>query len=192
MLKKTWPCVGMLLVLTGSSAADESPNSAHRVHLELDPLPFALGGHGVQIGWRPAQLPELRIALANFALGIPDSVAQIDSANDGFGLDVRPTPALFVHYLRGPRSGFAIGGSLRYLRLRYSRGDTTADTEEVSLEAIAGYRWFPSSSGFYVHPWLGLSRALRTSGRAEIDGVTYSSPPVQPFATVNLGWELSL
>ena len=134
----------LLMPLTRRSQANpgdatSSTAPTHRLHLELDPQPFALGGHGVQVGWRPAWLPGLRIALANFALDIPDAIAQLGDNNDGFHLRVRPTPALFVHTIY---RGFLFGGSLRYLRLEYTHDDVAggvATTEDISLEAICGY-----------------------------------------------------
>ncbi len=188
--------LALLLGAKGAHASgdEEAPSLAptHKLHLELDPQPFVLGGHGVQIGWRPIWLPKLRVAVANFALDVPDPVTQFDDENDGFHLRVRPTPALFVHAIH---KGFLLGGSLRYLRLEYKHDDfpgESASSEDVSLELIVGYRWFPSSTGFYLHPWLGLSASLHQSGSTEVGDRSYQALPIQPFATVNLGWELSL
>jgi hypothetical protein len=110
----------------------------------------------------------------------------------GFHLKIQPTPALFVHAIY---KGFLLGGSLRYLRLAYTHDDFAGErshTQDISLEAIAGYRWFPTKSGFYLHPWLGLSTSLHQSGDARVGDRSYQALSIQPFATVNLGWELSL
>lgn len=175
------------------SDADRRELEPHRFHLELDPQPFVLGGHGVQVGWRPKWLPELRIAIANFALDLPDAVAQFDDKNKGFHLSVLPTPALFVHAIY---KGFLLGGSLRYLRLEYTHDDFAGElstTQDISLEVIGGYRWFPTTNlGFYVHPWLGLSTSLHQSGSKQVGDRSYKELPIQPFFTVNLGWELAL
>jgi hypothetical protein len=179
-----------------SAIADDGDPRPHRLHIELDPLPFALGGYGGQIGYRAAGLPGWRFALASFALDVPDLVTQLDDANDGFHLRVRPSVAVYVlHYPSRSRGGLALGGAARYLRLDYSHDDVSgarARLGELSIEAIAGFKWHPWRAGFYAQPWLGISRALASTDDATIGERDYEQLPVQLFATVNLGWELEL
>ena len=183
-------------VLTGLVARPAGGDEPHRLHAEVDPLPFALGGYGGQIGFRGAGQPRLRFAVASFALDVPDAIAQLDSDNDGFHVRVRPSGALYcLYFLSGPRGGWVAGGSLRYLRLEYSHdrvADQRARIGELSIEAIGGYKWHPWDAGFYLQPWLTIARALARSGDAVVGDREYQQPFVQFFATVNLGWELSL
>ncbi len=182
----------LVLLAAGAAAADEP----HRLHAEVDPLPFILGGYGGQIGFRAAQAPRLRFAVASFALDVPDLVAQLDSDNDGFHIRVRPSGAFYcLYYLTGTRGGWVAGGSLRYLRLEYSHDDVPdaeTDIGELSVEAIAGYKWHPWDAGFYLQPWVTVARALARSDDAVVGDHSYQQMFVQLFATVNLGWELPL
>jgi len=186
------PIIALLLLAAGPATADEP----HRLHAEVDPLPFILGGYGGQIGFRAAQAPRLRFAVASFALDVPDPVAQLDSDNDGFHIRVRPSGAFYcLYFLSGTRGGWVAGGSLRYLRLEYSHDDVPdaeTDVGELSVEAIAGYKWHPWDAGFYLQPWVTVARALARSDEAVVGDHEYQQMFVQLFATVNLGWELAL
>ena len=186
----------MALILTLGAAGRAAADEPHRLHAEVDPLPFALGGYGGQIGYRAAQLPRLRFAAASFALEVPDLVAQLDDDNDGFHLKVRPSGALYcLYFLSGTRGGWVAGGSLRYLRLEYSHDQVPGRATrlgELSIEAIAGYKWHPWAAGFYLQPWLTIARAIARTDEPVVGDRTYQPMFVQLFATVNLGWEIAL
>ena len=181
-----------LLVATAPLAA--RADGAARVHAEVDPLPFARHGYGGQVGLR-LRGSGLRFAIASFALDVPDAALQF-SGNEGFHARVRPSVALYVLYYPSPeRGGWAFGGSLRYLRLRYTHDDEPggrANVSEVSPELIAGYKWHPGAAGFYLQPWFGLGVTAVRDGDLDVGAHTYDPPPVQLFATVNLGWDVAL
>src|SRR5205823_13266081 len=143
-------------------------------------------------GIRHAALHGVRIALASFALDVPDVVSQI--GNDGFHLRVRPSGALYVLYYVEPpgHDGFSFGGSMQYLRLRYTDDAAPsehADVGELSPQAIVGYQWHPFHNGFYLQPWLALGVALTHDGSAVVGGHRYDELPISPFFTVNIGYE---
>jgi hypothetical protein len=181
----------LALVVAMTSLATAEPGA--RLHAEVDPLPFARGGYGGQIGVRVDRIARVRVAVASFSLDVPDLVTQL-GGNDDFHLRVRPSGALYVLYYLSPgRSGLAVGGSVRYLRLRYTHDAVPgmeAETSEVSPEAIVGYKWHPTRHGFYLQPWLGASITAWRSGEPVVGDRTYAPLPVQLFFTVNLGWEL--
>jgi hypothetical protein len=186
----------LLAVLLVAGAARPAASEPHRLHVEVDPLPFALGGYGGQIGYRAAALPRLRVAVASFALEVPDPVVELDDDNDGFHLRVRPSGAAYLlYFLSGPRGGWVAGGSLRYLRLEYSHDQVPgAKTRlgELSIEAIAGYKWHPWQAGFYLQPWVTVARAVARTDDPVVGDREYQPMFLQLFATVNLGWELAL
>jgi hypothetical protein len=186
----------VLLVSSPARGDDTSPGEAVRLHAELDPLTFANGGYGGQIGIRHAALHGVRLAIASFSLHVPDPLAQV-GGNDGFDLRVRPSGALYaLYYLRAAgQDGFAGGVSLRYLRLRYEHDDVPgmrADTTELSPEAIVGYQWHLFHNGLYLQPWLALGVTVLRSGEPVVGDKRYDPLPVQPFFTVNIGWEQAL
>ena len=174
------------------SAGVASADDVH-LHAEVDPLPFARGGYGGQFGFRDDSISRLRFAIASFALDVPDFAAQL-GGNDDFHIRVRPSVALYVlYYLSPARNSFAVGGSLRFLRLRYTHDDEPDkhdDTSELSPEVIVGYKWHPTRYGFYLQPWFGLSVTATRTHDPVVGDHAYDPLPLQAFFTVNLGWEL--
>jgi hypothetical protein len=179
------------LVLLGVSMPARADSLAH---VEADPFPFATGRWGVQVGVRPAALRGLRLSIASFSLDVPDVIAEL-GGNEGFHLDVRPlSGAIYgLYYFGAPgRDGLAIGGSMRYLRLRYSHDDepgVSTDVRELSPEAIVGYQWHPFDNGFYVQPWLALGVVVWRSGEAKVGAHAYDQLPISVFFTANVGYE---
>lgn len=166
------------------------------VHAELDPLTFANGGYGGQLGIRHPALHGVRLAIASFSLHVPDALSQI-GGNDGFDERVRPSGALYALYYFAPpgHDGFSVGGSIRYLRIRYEHDaepGERADISQLSPEAIVGYQWHPFHNGFYLQPWFALGVALWTRGEPVVGSHRYDALPVSPFFTVNIGYEHAL
>lgn len=183
--------LALALVVALAASSTRARADELLVHGELDPLTFANGGYGGQLGVR---LPSgLRLAIASFSLDVPDVLAQFPD-NDGFHLQVRPSGAAYALYYLAPagHDGFALGGSVRYLRLRYTYGAAHTDVAEVSPEAIVGYQWHPLHGRFYLQPWLALGVALTHDHDAVVAGHRYDELPVSPFFTVNIGYELAL
>ena len=188
--------LAVLAVALAAPAARADDDAATLLHAELDPLTFANGGYGGQIGIRHPALHGVRLAIASFSLHVPDLLAQI-GGNDGFDLRVRPSGAVYALYYTRPagHDGFAIGVSLRYLRLRYEHDDVPgarADVIELSPEAIIGYQWHPFHNGFYLQPWLALGVTLSRDGEPVVGDKRYAELAIQPFFTVNVGWEQRL
>ncbi len=190
-----WARVAVAVVLSVAAGGSAQADGVGRAHAELDPLPFARGGYGGQVGFRPAG-SGLRVAAASFALDVPDLAVEV-GGNDGFHARVRPSAALYLLYHVQPaaRGGWAFGGSLRYLRIRYTHDDepdARADVGDLSPELIAGYKWHPGAAGFYLQPWLGLGVTAWRHGDLDVGAHTYDPLPVQPFFTVNVGWDVAL
>ena len=191
--------LALTLALAGALPSVAWADERVLLHAEVDPLPFATGGYGAQLGVRHPALRGVRLAAASFSLNVPDVAAQL-GGNDGFHVKVRPSGALYVlYYLEaGGRNGFAFGGALRYLRLRYRHDGEPGEAlvSELSPEAIAAFQWHPFGSGaargLYLQPWIGLSVTALRDGDRVVGSREYDPLPVQPFFTVNIGWELSL
>lgn len=190
--------VSSVVIAAPLARAGEPPtiDDAMWLHAELDPLTFANGGYGGQLGIRHPALHGVRLAVASFSLHVPDALARL-GGNDGFDLRVRPSGALYaLYYLRAAgHDGLAIGASLRYLRLRYEHDDVPgqrADVTELSPEAIIGYQWHPFHNAFYLQPWLALGVTVSRRGEAIVGDKHYDELPIQPFFTINIGWEQRL
>src|SRR4249920_3695255 len=131
--------VALISLVVVAAAGTTRADDRVYLHAELDPLTFANRGYGGQLGVRLPQLHGVRLAIASFSLHVPDILSQINNAN--FDERVEPSGALYIlYYLRAAgRDGFAIGGSVRYLRIRYERDDlpgVETHVTELSPEAI--------------------------------------------------------
>jgi len=79
------------------AAADAtSSDDTARWHagLELDPIPFALGGYGGLLSVRPDR--RWKIGVSSFSVPYPDGLISDDNA--GFHLDIRPSGVVMVNY----------------------------------------------------------------------------------------------
>lgn len=175
-------CVG---VLPAIAHADDV-----RLHVEVDPQPFLLGGYGFQPGVR---YNHLRVAVGNFRLDVPDAITEL-GGNEGFHQTVRHSTSLYILYFLKDRSGLAFGGSIRLLRPSFTHDDEAGEAKvwEIGPEAIIGYKWQPTSYGFYVMPWVAAGVTLYRSGDMTVGTQTYDPVPINLFATVNIGWEWKL
>ncbi len=192
-----------LAILVSISVAYAGPTSTPTViHAELDPLPFAnQPGYGGQIGVRHPALRGVRLAIASFALHVPDVLSHALNRGD-VDQRVRPSGAIYgLYYFGAPgEDGFAVGASVRYLRQRYTDeadASLTADVGELSPELIVGYQWHPMKGRFYLQPWFALGvtvwrdRGLHL-GADPANAAVVDPLPVSPFFTVNVGYEYAL
>ena len=175
----------------GAARADDT-----LVHGEVDPLTFAGGGYGVQLGIRPAALGHVRLAVDSFALDVPDFAGQL-GGNDGFHVHVRPSVVVYAFYYVAPpgRDGFFAGVSARYIRWHYTHDAAPAQStnvDELGPELVAGYQWHPFDNGFYVQPLVSAGITAWHRGSRSVGTATYDPLAISPFATINLGWELRL
>lgn len=178
--------VALLLAASTASAEQESLT----LHAEVDPLPFVLGGYGIQIGLALSALPGWRFGLGNFSLDVPDAGTQLNSDNDGFHIRLRHSRALYALRFFSGLKGWCVGGSLRALRQGFTHDDAPEQSRtvrEFSAEAIAGYKYHPLDSRFYIMPWVALAKTLYSDGPIELAGNSYQRDFVQFFATANLG-----
>ena len=193
MVRSVMLCAGFAVLVSATIATSSTARADDtRLHVELDPLPFLLGGYGVQLGVAPGPLPGWRFGLGNFSLDVPDFAAQRNSDNDGFHIHVRRSHALYGLHFFSDLRGWCVGGSVRYLRLEYTHDNTPderARIGELSVEAIGGYKWHPTKAGFYVMPWLAIALPLASSDTATVGDATYEADFVQVFATANIGWQ---
>jgi hypothetical protein len=112
---------------------------------------------------------------------------------DGWHARMRSGTFFWVRYYARPdNEGWFVGAALAAIDWRYTRGDTpgAAEQDQFAVMPFAGYRWFPTPSGFYVLPWAGVALPFHTVGDATLGTMTYESKfPVFPLAAVHLGWE---
>jgi hypothetical protein len=179
-----------LLVITlhvGTVRGDDAPAPFPRISAETDPSLFALHGYGFSIGASTA--PHWHVQVTEFA-------SDLYSFATPSGWNARMRHGTFFwtrYYLRPNNDGFFFGAALAAIGWRYTRPDTpggAAEQDQFAVMPFAGYRWFPTRTGFYLLPWAGVALPFTTVGDATVGTMTYQAKfPVFPLAAVHVGWE---
>jgi hypothetical protein len=161
--------------------------------LELDPIPFALGGYGGLLSVRPDR--RWKIGVSSFSTHSPDALNTGDNA--GFHLDIRPSGVVMVNYsltTATRRGGWFVAGIAQLVRDRYTRDDApgmAADVTHTELGVAGGYIWYPfEHSGLFLQAWGNVGHYVWTSGTPTVDGHTYEQAWLIPYATVHIGFEI--
>jgi len=196
---RTSIAVALSLVIAASTTrADPGSESGAQEHwhlaLDIDLNTIAeLGG----AGWlmvKPPSAPHWRFGAGGFFTGVPGVFVDLDGRNAHEGWNVRPRGILgFVDwYPSSGAPGFYVGAYFGYVAIRYTRDAMAgaATIDHVSFEPHVGYQWFPSSTGFYVQPWLGVAILAKTGGDSAVGDQTYAERSLVPLYGLNVGYEL--
>lgn len=182
----------MLVVLCVSHAAQAqaqaSPTpveSRTRLHadFEVDPTAYIFDGYSLHagIGWK-----RLRVDLGAYAMRIPEAIhgqEGYDVHFDGFGVKLQLFPF-------AEQSGLVIGVDSGLARVLIRRENTqlAERDRQVAFGLNLGYR-IRIVHGFYVTPWVGVSRSFGTED-VRLGGSIYESNPWLVFPAVHLGYQI--
>jgi hypothetical protein len=82
------------------------------------------------------------------------------------------------YYLDARNEGLFAGAAFAALDWRYTRDDAvdmSASPSQFAAMPFAGYRWFPTATGFCVLPWAGLALLFNTVGSESIGMKKYDA-----------------
>jgi hypothetical protein len=109
---------------SSAPVSDQAVEHQWRISLETDPFDFFLDGYGIVVGDRPAQIPNWRLALATFALDLPQFLVELDDANQGFGMRIdHGFGATGSYYFSEESGGFYVGPTVGYLIAEYTHAE---------------------------------------------------------------------
>lgn len=167
--------------------------STSSLSLELDPLPFALGGYSFSVRYADGHLPHWSAMASVFSSDFPDGMLSAANKEAGWSdLHFRPSQALFVDYsFSGTGRGFFAGPSV----FLYNNEVTHAPTGEVrTFRSIypnlrVGYTWFPfKKAGLYLSPWVNLGRETIIGAPASSEAPEYEMTDIKYIAAIHLGY----
>ena len=149
--------------------------------LEVDPTAYVMSGYSVHagIGWK-----RFRVDLGTFAMDLPEFL----HGNEGFEASFAGAGVKLQYFPLAAQRGLFVDVGLGVTRREVTlveTGTTRRDTA-ASIGASIGYR-FTLPHGFYATPWIGANVDLE-DGHLMVDGRTFSTPSVTPFAAIHLGY----
>lgn len=179
-----------LAALTTPALADATPADAGTttatatpLHLdvEVDPTAYVFSGYSVHVGvgWR-----RLRLDLGTYAMDLPAFL----HGNDGWSAGFDGAGAKLQWFPFADQRGGFVDAGVGVARQRVTLDATGASQRDrfATIGASVGYRfWLPYR--FYATTWAGVSY---NAGAQDVmlDGQTYQTASVQPFAAVHLGY----
>lgn len=169
--------------------------------VETDPATFALNGYSAHLRVKPANLKHWALGWGVYSLELPRAFVNFNPRNAREGWEVDMVFAhgpFFDYYFEDGRRGWFVGGQVAFQEFRVrNRQVSTVETtfDNLLIMPRVGYQWFPSESGFYVLPWLGVGYTTTLHGSKDLGGgdmgggKSYDVSPLIYFATVHIGYE---
>jgi hypothetical protein len=170
-----------------SLAAPAQPEHFPRLSVETDPSLLLLNGYGFSIGGSAA--PHWHVLFTQFAFDLYGFATP-----SGWHARVDQGNFLWLkYYLRPSNDGLFVGAAFATLGWDYTRDDSPGQhalQSQYGVLPFVGYRWFPTHSGLFLQPWVGLALTLHTVGQDTLNGNKYEPVfPVFPLAAVHVGYE---
>jgi hypothetical protein len=168
----------LLLIFTGSART-----AFAQVHVEIDPIAFALDGFSLHVG---QSVRRVRGDAGIFGIDVPKSF----EANSGWTTRARGAGLKLDFVSAESDSWFAgIVSNVTHAEHTLQRTSHTVRDTQLTFGPRLGYRWFPSgaASSFYLSPWVSADYAPNARALT-VDGATYVPSRWQLFPTVHLGW----
>lgn len=163
-------------------SAAENDSGAGAIHgdVEIDPFAYALGGYSIHAG---VGHDRLRFSLGAFALELPSLLEpdeSFETAYNGFGVKLQ-------YFLFAEQEGLFVGldSNVAYRLVESNTSNAARRQRTVSAGVAAG--WRVALGDFYLTPWAGVGYDFGIDD-VELDGRTYETTPVTPFATVHIGY----
>lgn len=173
--------------------------------VELDPLPYILGGGGGHLGWTPLSSKHFTFGLG-FVIGpeFPEPFVEMDKRNkdEGWSLKVNQGAGVWVqYYLREPNEGWFTGLQVftQEMELQKDEYPDQSDRTNVLMGAVqAGYVWYPLNKvNLYLRPWagFGIQKTIKATfdpdevdPEMRIEDREYYLASFLPFATFHIGY----
>lgn len=178
--------LGPVAVHANGDASGQSYDNAPRIEIELEPIPFVLGGAGITVGYR---VGSWRYAVEAYGLNMPEAL----HGNEGFEVGNLGLELHVERFFGDRRSGFYAGPDIAIGRLNVTHRESGATEKRLnfSVGVRGGYQWYPGLGDLYISPLGGVMYTVNTD-EIELSGDTFESGPITPFATIGAGWTFGL
>ena len=133
----------------------------------------------VGIGWK-----RFRLDLGTYAMDLPAFL----HGNDGFDAAFAGGGMKLQYFPFAAQRGLFVDLGVGVTRrdVTFVQTGTTRRDVAAGIGGSVGYR-FTLPYGFHATPWVGINVDLG-EGDIMVDGRTFKTPPVTPFAAIHLGY----
>ena len=186
------PVVVLLTTTRPALAHSADGPAAHRLGLEVDPLPFFAHGFSVHAEYKPAPLSRLRLTLGAFGFR---AEADQGTTNSGFTKTTRAVEISAQYFVVPYNAGGLFAGAYVFGYANaydYAGIPETAHRYTLVPTLAAGFQWLPWSKGPYLTPWAAVGRPLKQSDEAVIAGHRYEEAALVFVLALHVGWEFAL
>lgn len=187
---------------------EENFHKKHQFLVEVDPIPYALGGFVGHFGWSPKTIESFTFGLSVIGgLEFPDAYINIEKENrdKGWNLKVNQGIGVWAHYyFKRKNKGWFTGLQLFTQEFKLTNDNYPGEvnrTNTVSTAFQIGYLWYPfKKGGLYFRPWggFGFQNAIGASFEPgevtkdmRIGEDTYKLTRFMPFATLHIGYRFN-
>lgn len=176
----TFLIVLLMLAVQPLKAQESSRNRGFGI--ETEPMAFILGGIGATGSYQHGSWTYSIEAFGE--LIVPESL----HGNDGFRSSLKGVELQVERFLTGT-DGFYLGPEVGVSSLAVTHKATNSSKRKTgfSVGLRGGYHWNTGLGNLYVTPVGGLSYSLNAEDM-QIQGETYESGSVTPWATIGIGW----
>lgn len=177
----------LVLMVAASNVMAQSPVKNRALHLEIDPIAYALSGYSFHAIY---QVDKISFDAGIFGIEAPEGF----TGNKGFR--ERMTGAgVKAHYhfngVKGWFTGISAGYSHLNIKHKQSGGKDTGASVGVGIDV--GYRFFfwkddaGDPTGLYIAPWVSVDYAVYQD-KVNIAEKEYRQHPVGYFPTLHIGY----
>lgn len=193
---------GFLFIINKTLAQDTLRNE---FLIEVDPIPFILGGAGGHFSWSPRSAEHFIFGVSFLAQAdLPNAFVNLNDINKNKGWQVKINQGLGFYsqyyFDKNGNSWFA-GMQLFTQEMELKNDQFPGESDRTNLILLAfqaGYHWYPfKKTNIFIKPWVGIGYQNVISGTFDTDNVDpdldvgtleYELPPIMPFATVHFGY----
>jgi hypothetical protein len=163
-----------------------------RVSTEMDVVRLALGSLSLHVMFRPPGAPRLRLSIGRVGGALPSVFHRLFDPNKGWEAREQGAVLQGFYHLRNEGSTLFVGLGARFEAWEWRRPELAgkATGQQLFVMPSVGFRWFPTQSGLFVTPWVGLGVSAWSSGAGKLGEHTYEPLRFFPIAAVHIGYEL--
>ena len=173
----------MLFFSTNTIGQNEEPK---RIDFSVDPVSFFMNGFSIHAGYSKGIW---HLDLEAFSLKVPSSI----HGNEGFTAKTSALELKIDRYFNETTNGFFASAGLGISKLKVTETELNKSQSQLEYSAgvRGGYRWDTPLGNLYITPLAGLDIGLDNED-ITVGGNTFENDPLQPYATVNIGWYFSV